>query len=219
MENQGYTHERIIRLLKGEPDFWHDLIEGLGWGFMIPFTENDIRRYLNINIDLPGTGATTWHKLIIANVDPKQHGTTFDLNHAILIYVLMTEGVVNIPRIMRDVLLKHPMENSRNLLPYPMLISRLASRFQVPVFPEHVFYELREQGMSCSYGDLKGEQPKVCRGRVIPPPRQPQVQQEEQQQPPPAASKIPSTSVQYLSETSLQEIMRHLERQERLLRR
>ncbi|MED6136257.1 hypothetical protein PIB30_054442 [Stylosanthes scabra] len=74
--------------------------------------------------------ATAWHKFIIENVDPKQHGTIFDLNHAILIYVLMTEGVVNLPRIMRDVLLKLPMGNSRNLLPYPIFISRLASRFQ-----------------------------------------------------------------------------------------
>ncbi|MED6172556.1 hypothetical protein PIB30_051178 [Stylosanthes scabra] len=89
MENRGYTHERIIRLLVGEPDFWHDRIKGLGWGFMynafipinvtlvrefcanfsadhqntvflrgrrIPFTENDICRYLNIHIDLPGPG-------------------------------------------------------------------------------------------------------------------------------------------------------------------
>ncbi|MED6113263.1 hypothetical protein PIB30_069198 [Stylosanthes scabra] len=183
MENRGYTHEQIIRLPEGGPDFWHDRIEGLGWGFMynafipinatlvrefyanfsaahqdaiflrgrrIHFTENDIRHYLNINIDLPGPGvndafkkaterrkendldmglvfsvigrqntnwannpaddtipereldnailngqATAWHKLIIANVNPKQHGTTFDLNHAILIYVLMTERVVN----------------------------------------------------------------------------------------------------------------------------
>ncbi|MED6138546.1 hypothetical protein PIB30_075182 [Stylosanthes scabra] len=237
MENRGFTHERIIRLPEGEPDFWHDRIEGLGWGFMynafipinitlvrefcanfsanhqdtvflcgrrIPFTENDICRYLNIHVDLPGPGendafkevterrkgndldmelvfsvigrqgtnwannpaddtiperkldnailnaqATSWHKLVIANVDPKQHGTTFDLNHAFLIYMLMTKGVVNLPWIMRDVLLKHPMGNSR------------------------------EQDMFCPYGDWKGEQPKVRRGRVIPPPRPPQVQQEE----------------------------------------
>ncbi|MED6150486.1 hypothetical protein PIB30_072760 [Stylosanthes scabra] len=287
MENRGYTHERIIRLPEGEPDFWHDRIEGLGWGFMynafipinvtlvtkfcanfsanhqetvflrgrrIPFTENDIHRYLNINIDLPRPGvndafkkaterrkendldlgvvfsmigrqdtnwannptddtiperkldnailnaqATAWHKLIIANVDPKQHGTTFDLNHAILIYVLMTKGVVNLPRIMRDVLLKFLMGNSRTSVCGDM------------------FHEVREQDIFCPYGDWKGEQPKVHRGRVIPPPRQPQVQQEKQQQPPPAASEIPSTSAQHLSEPSLQGIMRHLERQERLL--
>ncbi|MED6172557.1 hypothetical protein PIB30_051179 [Stylosanthes scabra] len=89
---------------------------------------------------------------------------------------------------MRDVLLKHPMGNSRNLLPYPIFISRLASRFQVPVFAGDVFYEVREQDMFYPYGDWKGEQPKVRRGRVIPLPRPLQVQQEEQQQPPPTAS-------------------------------
>ncbi|MED6140362.1 hypothetical protein PIB30_092424, partial [Stylosanthes scabra] len=71
--------------------------------------------------------ATAWHKLIIENIDPKQHGTTFDMNYAILIYVLMTEGVVNLPRIMRDVLLKWPTRNSGNLLLYPVFITRLAS--------------------------------------------------------------------------------------------
>ncbi|MED6202067.1 hypothetical protein PIB30_101675 [Stylosanthes scabra] len=119
----------------------------------------------------------------------------------------MAEGVVNLPRIMRDVLLKRPMGNCRNLFPYRIFISRLASRFQVPVFAGDVFYEVREQDMFCPYGDWKGEQPKVCRGRVIPPLRPPQVQREEQQQPPPAASEIPSISAQHLSEPSLQEII------------
>ncbi|MED6138664.1 hypothetical protein PIB30_076513 [Stylosanthes scabra] len=41
--------------------------------------------------------ASAWHKLIMANIDPKTHGTTFDMDHAIMIYVLMTEGVVNPP--------------------------------------------------------------------------------------------------------------------------
>ncbi|MED6210248.1 hypothetical protein PIB30_062432 [Stylosanthes scabra] len=63
--------------------------------------------------------ASAWHKVIMANVDPKTHGTTFDMSHALLIYVLMTEGVVSLPRIMRDILLTHPMKHSRHLLPYP----------------------------------------------------------------------------------------------------
>ncbi|MED6210426.1 hypothetical protein PIB30_064010 [Stylosanthes scabra] len=149
-------------------------------GRRIPFSEDDIRRFLGIDFDLPPLGeddmfktrvaarkngeldtdlvyqvirrsgtnwahnpadntvpdkkidnailnaqATAWHKLIIANIDPKQHGTTFDMNHAILIYVLMTEGVVNLPRIMRDVLLKRPTRNSRNLLPSKICIARM----------------------------------------------------------------------------------------------
>ncbi|MED6189836.1 hypothetical protein PIB30_099929, partial [Stylosanthes scabra] len=188
MEKRGIMHERIIRFPDGEPDFMHDRVEGLGWGFMynafpsinitmvqefcenfsanhqshvflrgkqIPFSEEDIRRNLGIHIELPPLGenddfkktmeaekqneldmdmvfhvierqgtnwannladntilkkkidnailnaeATAWHKLIMANIDPKTHGTTFDMDHALLIFMLMTEVVVNLPRIM-----------------------------------------------------------------------------------------------------------------------
>ncbi|MED6116017.1 hypothetical protein PIB30_096151 [Stylosanthes scabra] len=79
--------------------------------------------------------ASAWHKVIMANVDPKTHGTTFDMSHALLIYVLMTEGVVSLPRIMRDILLTRPMKHSRHLLPYPVFISRLASECRIPEYP------------------------------------------------------------------------------------
>ncbi|MED6188671.1 hypothetical protein PIB30_088053 [Stylosanthes scabra] len=239
-------------------------------GRRIPFSEDDIRHFLGIDIDLPPPGendmfkdrvaarkngkldmdlvyqvigrprtnwgnnpadntipdrkidhailnaqATAWHKLIIANIDPKQHDTTFDLNHAILIYVLMTEGVVNLPRIMRDVLLKRSTGNSRNLLPYPVFIATLAIRYQVPEFPRDEIYHVREQDKYCMYGDWKGEQPKVCCGRLIPPLQAQPAPQEEQPPPPkPAASEIPSSSIRRLPEPSLRDIMRHLERQD-----
>ncbi|MED6114818.1 hypothetical protein PIB30_084069 [Stylosanthes scabra] len=73
------------------------------------------------------------------------HDTTFLMEHDLLIYVLMTEGVVNLPRIMRDVMLKFPTENSRHLLPYPIFILKLTAQYQ------------------------KGVQHKVHRGRLIPP--------------------------------------------------
>ncbi|MED6146997.1 hypothetical protein PIB30_039955 [Stylosanthes scabra] len=44
-------------------------------------------------------------------------------------------------------------------------------------------------------------------------------EEQQQQQRPPPASEIPSTSVQHPPEPSLQEIMRHLKRQDRLLRK
>ncbi|MED6212564.1 hypothetical protein PIB30_084630 [Stylosanthes scabra] len=52
--------------------------------------------------------ATAWHKLTVANVDPKTHVTTFLMEHAILIFILMTQGTVNFPRIMRDIMVKRP---------------------------------------------------------------------------------------------------------------
>ncbi|MED6189381.1 hypothetical protein PIB30_095507 [Stylosanthes scabra] len=127
------------------------------------------------------------------NIDLKSHGTTFDMDHAIMIYVLMTERVVNLPRIMRDILLVRPMKHTRNLLPYLVFISRLADRYQ-------------------------GELPRIRRGRLLPP-RQPPPAQQAEQRPPPAASTTPSTSTQYSLEPSLHEVMWRLDRQERLMLR
>ncbi|MED6139264.1 hypothetical protein PIB30_082205, partial [Stylosanthes scabra] len=91
-------------------------------------TDNTTRRK-KIDNAILNAEATTWHKLRMANIDLKTHGTMFDMDHAILIYLLMIEGVVNLPRVMWDVLLKRLTENSRNLLLYPVFISRLATRY------------------------------------------------------------------------------------------
>ncbi|MED6161679.1 hypothetical protein PIB30_063002 [Stylosanthes scabra] len=76
----------------------------------------------------------------MANVYRKTHRTTFDMSHALLIYVLKTEGVVSLPCIMKDILLTRPMKHSRHLLPYPVFISRLASECRVLEYPGDEFY-------------------------------------------------------------------------------
>ncbi|MED6172854.1 hypothetical protein PIB30_053783 [Stylosanthes scabra] len=84
----------------------------------------------------------------------------------------MTKGVVilvNLPRVMRDVMLKRPTGNSRYLLPYPIFVSRFANHYQVPEFPRDEIIKIREVDMYCPYGDWKGEQARVHRGRLIPP--------------------------------------------------
>ncbi|MED6226176.1 hypothetical protein PIB30_100917, partial [Stylosanthes scabra] len=98
----------------------------------------------SLNNALLNPRATAWHKIIMANMDPKTHGTNFDMKHALLIYVLMTQGEVNLPHMMRDVLLVRPTKHPRNLLPYPVFISRLAHRHEVPKFPNDAFYTVRE---------------------------------------------------------------------------
>ncbi|MED6177169.1 hypothetical protein PIB30_095460, partial [Stylosanthes scabra] len=94
------------------------------------------------------------------------------------------------------------------------------SRYQVLEFPRDEIYNVWEQDMYCLYGDWKGKQPKVCRGRLIPPLPAPPVQQAEQRPPShlpqPAASDIPASSIRRPPEPSLREVMRYLRSQERL---
>ncbi|MED6133765.1 hypothetical protein PIB30_031206 [Stylosanthes scabra] len=97
--------------------------------------------------------ATAWYKIIMANIDPKTHGTKFDLKHTFLIYVLMTEGDVNLPRIMRDILLVRPTKHPNHLLPFPVFIMRVANRCEVLEFPNDKFYVIRPVDIYIPYGD------------------------------------------------------------------
>ncbi|MED6139418.1 hypothetical protein PIB30_083666 [Stylosanthes scabra] len=142
-----------------------------------------------INNSVLNAKATAWHKIIMANIDPKTHGTKIDLKHAFLIYVLMTDGDVNLPRLMRDILL-------------------------VPEFPDDKFYDIRPVDTYVPYGDWRGERARApARQRRQPPPQD----HPAEQLPQPETSAAPSASAQPAMDRSYQQIMRHLERQECLL--
>ncbi|MED6159398.1 hypothetical protein PIB30_042023 [Stylosanthes scabra] len=49
----------------------------------------------SINNGILNPQATAWHKIINANIDPKTHGTNFNMKHALVIYVLMA-GVTSL---------------------------------------------------------------------------------------------------------------------------
>ncbi|MED6194917.1 hypothetical protein PIB30_033037 [Stylosanthes scabra] len=130
----------------------------------------------NMNSSILNPRATAWHKIIMANIDPKTHGTKFDMKHALLIYVLMIEGAVNLPRIMRDILLVRPMKHLRHLLPFPVFITRLANHYEVPEFPNDKFHTIRPVDMYVPYGDWRGEKARApARQRRQPPPQDRQI--------------------------------------------
>ncbi|MED6161495.1 hypothetical protein PIB30_061236 [Stylosanthes scabra] len=107
-------------------------------------TDNTIPN--KINNSVLNAKATAWHKIIMANIDPKTHGTKFDLKHAFLIYVLMTSGDVNLPRLMRDILLARPTKHPNHLLPFLVFFMRVANRHELPEFPDDKFYRKSLRG-------------------------------------------------------------------------
>ncbi|MED6160620.1 hypothetical protein PIB30_053108 [Stylosanthes scabra] len=110
-----------------------------------------------INNSILNPRAIAWHKIIMANIDPKTHGAKFNMRHVLLIFVLMIEGGVNLPRIMRDILLVRPTKHPRHLLPFPVFITRLANRYEVPEFPNDKFHTIRPVDMYVPYDDWRGE--------------------------------------------------------------
>ncbi|MED6150838.1 hypothetical protein PIB30_076440, partial [Stylosanthes scabra] len=176
----------------------------------------------SMNNSILNPQATAWHKIIMANINPKTHGTKFDMKHALLIYVLITEGAVNLLRIMRDILLVRPTKHPRHLLPFPVFITRLANCYEVPEFPNDKFHTIRPVDMYVPYGDWRGEKARApARQRRQPPP---QVQQDEQQLPPepehrPSTSATHSAPAQYSLEPTLHDIMRRFDLQDRQIAR
>ncbi|MED6203979.1 hypothetical protein PIB30_004566 [Stylosanthes scabra] len=161
-----------------------------------------------INNGILNPRATAWHKIINANIDPKTHGTNFDMMHVLLIYVLMAGGEVNLPRIMRDILVLLPTKHPRNLLPYPLPVMR----YRNFIMTSSTLYAV---DMYVPYGDWRGKRAKgpVRLHRQSPP----QIQQEEQHPPlkpeqRPSTSATPSAPTQYLLEPTMHDVMRRLDR-------
>ncbi|MED6140756.1 hypothetical protein PIB30_096487 [Stylosanthes scabra] len=136
----------------------------------------------SINNGILNPRATAWHKIINANIDPKTHGTNFDMKHALLIYVLMAGGE---PRIM-----SYPS--------FPMTSSTLSGPW-ILMFPMVI----------------GGEREPGHQQRRQPPPRE----EPAEQLPQPETSAALFAPTQPATDHPYQQIMRHLERQERLLRR
>ncbi|MED6186894.1 hypothetical protein PIB30_071052 [Stylosanthes scabra] len=162
-----------------------------------------------INNSVLNAKATAWHKIIMANIDPKTHGTKFDMKHAFLIYV-------NLPRLMRDILLVRPTKHLNHLLPFPVFIMRVANRHEVPEFPDDKFYVIRPVDTYVPHRDWRG-------GRARAPARQhrqsPPQDHPADQLPQPETSAAPSAPAQYSLEPTMHDIMRRFDRQGRQLAR
>ncbi|MED6126086.1 hypothetical protein PIB30_074962 [Stylosanthes scabra] len=128
----------------------------------------------------------------------------------------MTDWDVNLPRLMRDIFLVRPTKHPNHLLPFLVFIMRVANRHEVPEFPDDKFYAIRQVDTYVPYGDWRGERARApARQRRQAPPQD----HPTEQLPQPEISAAPSASAQPAMDCSYQQIMRHLERQERLLRR
>ncbi|MED6208846.1 hypothetical protein PIB30_048995 [Stylosanthes scabra] len=73
----------------------------------------------------------------------------------------MAGGEVNLLRIMRDILVLRPTKHPRLLLPYPVFISRIATRHELPEFPNDKFHIIRSIYMYVPYGDWRGERART----------------------------------------------------------
>ncbi|MED6198642.1 hypothetical protein PIB30_068433 [Stylosanthes scabra] len=94
--------------------------------------------HLNLNEvmwpDIPGRisknilnkEAWMWMKLVVYNMIPTRHETTLDVDYILLIYALMKVMTISFPAVMATAMNDDPTKSKRQLLPFPMFITKWA---------------------------------------------------------------------------------------------
>ncbi|MED6224031.1 hypothetical protein PIB30_079852 [Stylosanthes scabra] len=101
--------------------------------------------------------ARGWQKMIVSNVQPLKHHTTFSINMAILIFTLMNDGQIHLGRIINNSIYHASTGASDQRLSFPVLISRMAAENEVPTFPEDQYIVIEGKDRFCPFGDWQGE--------------------------------------------------------------
>ncbi|MED6112894.1 hypothetical protein PIB30_065951 [Stylosanthes scabra] len=117
--------------------------------------------------------ARGWQKMIVSNVQPLKHHTTFSINMAILIFTLMNDGQIHLGRIINNSMYHASTGASDQRLPSPVLISRMAAENEVPTFSEDQYIVIEGKDRFFPFGDWQGEKKEARNGDIPQPPPAP----------------------------------------------
>ncbi|MED6214151.1 hypothetical protein PIB30_100159 [Stylosanthes scabra] len=88
-----------------------------------------------INKKILNKDAWMWMKLVVCNLMPTRHETTLGVEHIIIIYALMKGMSISFPGIMVTAMNEDPTKSKKQLLPFPMFITKWAEKAGVPTYP------------------------------------------------------------------------------------
>ncbi|MED6126578.1 hypothetical protein PIB30_079791 [Stylosanthes scabra] len=78
--------------------------------------------------------AWMWMKLAVGNMVPTRHETTLGVDHILLIYALMKGMTISLPADMATAMNDDPTKSKRQLLPFPIIITKWAEEAGVPTY-------------------------------------------------------------------------------------
>ncbi|MED6159286.1 hypothetical protein PIB30_040891 [Stylosanthes scabra] len=165
--------------------------------------------------------ARGWQRLIVCNLQPMTHQTTSSMEQALLIYTMMSGGLLHLSRIMCD-FMYHASKGPRDQrLPFPVLITRLATANGFAPSPEDEYLDIPAKDRDCPFGKSKGEKRKPRQAEIqypSPPPIPPRLvhPHSPQAQPSAPASDIPTSSTTQPLDL-FRQIMRIFRRQEHMI--
>ncbi|MED6196381.1 hypothetical protein PIB30_046852, partial [Stylosanthes scabra] len=122
--------------------------------------------------------ARGWMQMMVCNLKPLRHETTYSWDTIMLLYTLMDSGSIHPGRIINKSMYDAAIGKRDQRLAFPVLITRLATTYNVPTYPEDNIDVIEEKDKFCPFGDWQQEKSKARKGdlpRPAPPPIPPPI--------------------------------------------
>ncbi|MED6149004.1 hypothetical protein PIB30_058313 [Stylosanthes scabra] len=122
--------------------------------------------------------ARGWMKMMVCNLKPLRHKTTYSWDTIMLLFTLMDGGSIHLGRIINKSMYDAAIGKRDQRLAFPVLITRLATAYNVPTYPEENIMIVEEKDKYCPFGDWQQEKRKARKGdlpRTSPPPIPPPI--------------------------------------------
>ncbi|MED6177719.1 hypothetical protein PIB30_100706 [Stylosanthes scabra] len=152
--------------------------------------------------------AWMWMKLVVSNIMPTRHETTLGIDHILLIYALMAGMSVSLPGVMVATMNDDPVKTKKQLLPFPMFITKWAAANEVPTYPGDEIYKVPKAQQFFPYGQWKTD--SEVEQNPAPPAPAPV-------SPPTSHTRAPTSSRSSSSQQSRDDLMRALRSNERIM--
>ncbi|MED6208602.1 hypothetical protein PIB30_046863 [Stylosanthes scabra] len=110
-----------------------------------------------INKKILNKDAWMWMKLVVCNLMPTRHETTLGVNHIMIIYALMKGMSISLPGIMVTAMMEDSTKSKKQLMPFPMFITKWAEKAVVPTYPRDEILNIPKFQQFFAYGLWKEE--------------------------------------------------------------
>ncbi|MED6224785.1 hypothetical protein PIB30_087470 [Stylosanthes scabra] len=149
LEGKSGHPQAVERYDNNELDM-NEVMQVIGWeGATWPVVPGRLDKNL-LNKD-----AWMWMKLVVRNIMPTRHETTLGIDHVLLIYALMAGMLVSLPGIMVATMNEDPVKTKKQLLPFPMFITKWAAANEVPTYPGDEIFKVPKAQQFFPYGQWK----------------------------------------------------------------
>ncbi|MED6170133.1 hypothetical protein PIB30_027981 [Stylosanthes scabra] len=110
--------------------------------------------------------ARGWFKMMVCNLRPLRHETTFSMETALLLYTLMDEGNIHLGHILHKSMYDAADSAKDRRLAFPVLITKLATEHNVPRYEDDDMYTVPARTRYCPFAE---NQPPAAQQATQPP--------------------------------------------------